>query len=80
MMGLLGVRQKGTRHKELVATLTNQDLCDRCPAAGHAVILLKVAKIRVPADNILVMCRHHLNKHEPALAAQGATIYRKEDR
>jgi hypothetical protein len=76
-MSLLGIRQKGTRHKELVATLTQQDLCDRCPAAGYAVILVKIPT-QDPHGNILVFCRHHLNQHEPALAAQGATIYRKE--
>jgi hypothetical protein len=79
MMGLLGIRQHGARGKELVATLSAQERCDRCPAAGHAVVLLKMRVSKVPADNVLVFCKHHLNQHEPALAAAGASIYRKED-
>lgn len=80
-MSVLGVRTHGTNRKEIVATLTRQDLCDRCPAAGSAVVVLPLREGEdptVPHPKILVMCTHHLNKHEPALAIVGATIYRKE--
>lgn len=73
-MGVLGVRQKGTRGRELVANLTAQDRCDRCPAAAGAVVLLKA-----PAPNILLFCLHHTNKYEVALATVGAVIYRKDE-
>lgn len=72
-MGVLGVRQRWLKGKELVATLTNQDLCDRCSAAAGAVVVLQVN------PGVLLFCNHHLNKHEPKLAELGAGIYRKED-
>jgi hypothetical protein len=31
--------------------------------------------VRLP----LLFCNHHLTRHEPALAAKGFEIYRKED-
>lgn len=71
-MGVLGVRQKGTRGRELVANLTKQDRCDRCPAEAHAVVVL--------TSGTLLFCAHHVNKYEPKLAELGAGIYRKEDK
>lgn len=79
-MGLLRTKQRGTKGKELVPNLTRQDLCDAdCPAAGYAVVVLNEWTSKEPPDNVLVFCRHHLTQHEPALAAQGAFIYRKEE-
>lgn len=70
-MGVLGFRQHGTRGLETVATLTNQDRCDRCPAAAGAVV--------VTGSGTLLFCNHHLNQHEPKLAELGLEIYRKEN-
>lgn len=73
-MGVLGVRQHGTRGKELVANLTLSDRCDRCPAAAGAVVVLQNV-----TPGVLIFCLHHLNKYEPRLAELGAGIYRKEE-
>lgn len=73
-MGVLGVRQHGTRGKELVANLTQQDRCDRCPAAAGAVIVLR------SKPGVLLFCNHHLNQHEAKLAEIGAGVYRKDSK
>lgn len=69
-MSLIGFRQKGPNSGEKFANLTQQDLCDRCPAAGAVVIQL-------PSKRCLVMCRHHYLHHQVALATEGAAVYWK---
>lgn len=55
----------------LAENLSVFELCDRCPARASAVVVL-------PSGRGLTFCTHHVNRFEPALAAVGAHIYRKE--
>jgi hypothetical protein len=48
-----------------VATLSKLDRCDRCGAAAKAV---------VHTTPFLLMCQHHANTHEAALAAEGIRV------
>lgn len=70
-MSLLKRKQYGPSVVETVANLTQQDLCDRCPAAGAVVVIL-------PSGRDLVFCQHHANKYEAKLVEHGASIYGKE--
>lgn len=81
-MSVLGIRQRGTRRKELFANLAATDLCDRCSATAGSVIVLPLLKgedVSEPHAKTLLFCIHHLNEHEPRLTELGATIYRKEN-
>jgi hypothetical protein len=84
-MSVLGIKNLGSSTPEVVATLTNQDLCDRCPAAGSAVVLLPLKRgekidVSLPQKGrVLVFCTHHLNVHAPKLAELGFKIYKKGD-
>lgn len=81
-MSVLAVRYSGSQRIELVATLKQTDLCDRCPAAAGVVVILPLkpeeSLVDPHTDKTLLFCNHHYNKHEVKLAELGVSIYRKE--
>jgi hypothetical protein len=65
-------RQRGFTLQKF-AELTQEDRCDRCPAAAAILAVLL-------SGNELMFCAHHGRVHADALMDQGAKLYGKADR
>lgn len=59
--------------ENLADALTLKDRCDACGAAAKSIVLLE------SGGSELMFCKHHLQRHEPALVASGARVFVQQD-